>query len=59
MSDQINVALVGLGFGAEFIPIYQKHPHTTIAGICQRNEESLKQVGDEFGIDASKRYASY
>ena len=24
--DRINVAIVGLGFGAEFIPIYQRHP---------------------------------
>ena len=23
---QINVAIIGLGFGAEFIPIYQAHP---------------------------------
>ncbi len=23
---QFNVAIVGLGFGAEFIPIYQRHP---------------------------------
>ena len=27
MSDKINIAIVGLGFGAEFIPIYQRHPH--------------------------------
>ena len=26
MSDKINIAIVGLGFGAEFIPIYQRHP---------------------------------
>ena len=23
---RVNVAIIGLGFGAEFIPIYQKHP---------------------------------
>ena len=27
MSKKINIAIVGLGFGAEFIPIYQRHPH--------------------------------
>ena len=28
MSKEINnVAVVGLGFGAEFIPLWQKHPH--------------------------------
>jgi hypothetical protein len=28
MSKKINVAIVGVGFGAEFIPLLQKHPHT-------------------------------
>jgi predicted dehydrogenase len=28
MADKkIRVAIVGLGFGAEFIPIYQRHPN--------------------------------
>ncbi len=26
MSKKFNVAMVGLGFGSEFIPIYQAHP---------------------------------
>ena len=54
MSDKVNVALVGLGFGAEFIPIYEKHPNANIAAICQRNEESLNKIGDEFGIELVK-----
>ena len=53
----INVAIVGLGFGAEFIPIYQQHPDANMYAICQRNEESLNQVGDAFGIE--KRYTDY
>ncbi len=52
-----NVAIVGLGFGAEFIPIYQHHPDAGMYGICQRNAEKLNQVGDEFGINA--RYTKY
>jgi len=52
-----NVAIVGLGFGAEFIPIYQHHPDAGMYGICQRNAEKLNQVGDEFGINA--RYSKY
>ena len=36
MADKINVAIIGLGFGAEFIPIYQHHPHTNMYAICQR-----------------------
>lgn len=58
MADQpVRVAIIGLGFGAEFIPIYQQHPNAEMYAICQRNEAKLKEVGDQFGID--KRYASY
>ena len=48
---RINVAITGLGFGAEFIPIYQKHPNANMYAICQRNEEKLNEVGDAFGIE--------
>jgi predicted dehydrogenase len=58
MSDKtFNVAMVGLGFGAEFIPIYQEHPNAHVAAICRRNEEELNKCGDQFGID--KRYTKY
>ncbi|MBI1374701.1 MAG: gfo/Idh/MocA family oxidoreductase [Phycisphaera sp.] len=58
MSDkQFNVAMVGLGFGAEFIPIYQAHPNGHVAAICQRNEEKLNKCGDQFGIGT--RYTKY
>jgi hypothetical protein len=50
--DRINVAIVGLGFGAEFIPIYQRHPHANMYAICQRTPEKLNAVGDAFGIAA-------
>jgi len=52
-----RIAIVGLGFGAEFIPIYQKHPDADLVAICQRNEKSLNEVGDQFGIE--KRFTSY
>jgi predicted dehydrogenase len=54
---KVNVAIIGLGFGAEFIPIYQNHPHAHMYGICQRNQQRLNKVGDEFGIAA--RYSDY
>lgn len=58
MSDkEINVAIVGLGFGAEFIPIYQKHPNANLAAICQRTKNSLDKVGDAFRID--RRYTDF
>ena len=52
-----RVAIIGLGFGAEFIPIYQRHPNAEIVALCQRNPESLNEIGDKFGI--AKRYTDY
>ncbi len=58
MSDKkFNVAIVGLGFGAEFIPIYQKHPNANMYAISQRTKEKLDAVGDQFGVE--KRYTDY
>jgi predicted dehydrogenase len=57
MPEKIKVAVVGLGFGAEFLPIYQRHPDAELWGICQRNEESLNSVGAQFGVD--RRFSSY
>ena len=46
MSEKkINVALAGLSFGAEFIPIYQKHPNANLVAICQRDPKKLKELG--------------
>ena len=54
---QFNVAIVGLGVGAEFIPLWQKHPHTRCHAICQRNQLKLDAVGDYFGVE--KRYSDF
>ena len=55
--DKVNVAIIGLGFGAEFIPIYQKHPNANMYAICQRTQNKLNEVGDAFKV--AKRYAKY
>ncbi len=49
-ASRMRVAIVGLGFGAEFIPIYQAHPWAEMAAICQRNSDHLNAIGDRFGI---------
>ena len=49
--EKVKVAVVGLGFGAEFIPIYQRHPDAECYAICQRNETHLNEIGDQFGIE--------
>ncbi len=53
----MNIAIVGLGFGAEFIPIYQRHPNAKMHAICQRNEQKLNEIGNAFKIE--KRYTDY
>jgi len=57
VSKKVNVAMVGLGFGAEFIPIYQRHPNANVIAICRRNDKDLNEVGDRFGI--AKRYQEF
>ena len=55
--QQLNVAMVGLGFGAEFIPIYQALETANVSAICRRNEAEMHKVGDQFGIE--KRYTDF
>lgn len=58
MADkQVNVAIVGLGFGAEFIPIYQAHKNANMYALCRRNEAELNKIGDALGIE--KRCTDY
>ena len=54
---KVRIAIVGLGFGAEFIPIHQRHPHAELVAICQRSREKLDQVGKAFGVE--RRYERY
>ena len=54
---KIRVAIVGLGFGAEFIPIYQRHPNAEMYAICRRDRTELDACGDRFGVTA--RYTDY
>ncbi len=57
-SDQpIRVAIIGLGFGAEFIPIYQAYPGAEVSAICRRSRKDLDECGDKWKI--GKRYASF
>ena len=57
MSKKVKIAIVGLHFGKEFIPIYQRHPEVEVCAVCQRTKKDLDKVGDEFGI--AKRYTRF
>jgi predicted dehydrogenase len=54
---KLNVAIVGLGFGKEFIPIYQHHPKTNMYAICQRTRSKLDEVGDQYKV--GNRYVDF
>ena len=55
--SKIRVAIIGLGFGAEFIPIYQNHPYAEMAAICRRSRKDLDECGDRWKI--AKRYTTF
>jgi predicted dehydrogenase len=57
MADEsgIRIAVVGLGFGAEFVPIYLDHPNVRSVAICDADAARLERTGDRFRIE--RRYA--
>ena len=48
--SQVCVAVAGLRFGAEFVPIYQGHPDVGEVVLCDSDPNRLNAVGDRFGI---------
>ena len=48
--NKLRVAVVGLGFGAEFVPIYLDHPDVQSVAVCDANPERLRRVAERFGI---------
>ena len=56
---KVNLGIVGLGFGKEFLAIYKEHEHVGDIAICTRNKKTLDSVGDEFDIPESLRFTSY
>jgi predicted dehydrogenase len=47
----MDIAVVGLHFGAEFVPIYQHHPDVDRVAVCDPNEAVLQRVGDRFDVE--------
>lgn len=50
MTQKVRVGVVGLGFGAEFIPIYQAHPDAEMLAVCQRTRSALDRTAEQFGV---------
>ena len=48
---KINVALAGLSFGAEFVPIFLHHPNVASLTICDSDPAVLQKIGDRFEVE--------
>ncbi len=48
---QLHVAVIGLGFGKEFVPIYLHHPAVAAVTICDANASLVDEVAERFGIE--------
>src|SRR5258708_7187672 len=55
--QKVRIAIIGLGFGAEFLPIYKNHPNAEMYAVCQRNEKKMNELADAFGVPV--RYTKY
>lgn len=53
----INIGIIGMGFGKEFIAIYQKLAGVQVSAISQRDETHLNKTADLFGIE--RRYTDW
>ncbi len=49
-NGKINVALAGLSFGAEFVPIFLHHPWVESLTICDSDPAVLQKIGDRFEV---------
>ena len=47
----IDVAVVGLGFGLEFVPIYLRHPDVGRVAIVDTDRDRLAAAAKRFGLD--------
>lgn len=57
MNGKVKVAVVGLGFGLDFLPIYKNHPDAELYAICQRTEDRLKEAAAKYGVE--RYYTDY
>ena len=47
----MRMVVVGLEFGAEFVPIYADHPGVTSIGIADLRADLATQVARRFGVE--------
>ena len=52
-NGQLTVAIVGMGFGCCFLPIYLKHPDVKHVIMVDTNPDRLKVLADMYLLDES------
>ena len=50
MEKKLKVGLVGMGFGANFAPIFKYHPNTELYALCRRNAVELEKAGKDLAV---------
>lgn len=56
---KITVVIVGMGFGKEFIPIYQSHPNIEAVGICTRNPDTIEELATKYNLDRNLCFTNF
>ena len=54
---KIRVACIGLGFGSNFVSVYQQHPNSVCAAVCRRDRGKLEEAAKRYQVE--KIYTDY
>ena len=46
----VRIVVVGLRFGAAFVPIYQRHPDVGAVGVCDTDPQRLAEIAGRHGV---------
>ena len=56
--DKISIAVVGLQFGASFVPMYKAHPNVREVAVCDIDADQLQAIGDLNAVAGNRRFRS-
>ena len=55
---KLKVGIVGISFGMEFVPIYQRHPNVESVAVADYNRSLLATCAEKFHIPAEDCYTN-
>src|SRR5690242_12642974 len=58
LKSKLHIAVVGLNFGADFVPLYAEHPDVETVTVCDANPAMLSRA-DWFSIPQQNRTANF